>query len=296
MKKKDINELIKLELIETPKIDIQILAYKYNVSAMTIGAIKSNITKQKKELTKNKHEDFGKRLISGIDNEVADITKTAYKLKKQKKENTYTNHDGENKEVARVKIAKYVIDSGVVGTIPTLPNTEWAIEQKIDSQVSGNDFIGVECHEPTFNTMKSNLKKLSLKAKTVFGKIGSIIFGKLENTYAHLILDYCGNLVTFCKEIEYVILNDVIKVGGIMAITFSKPIRGTDILSEMIKGLAPINNTDERCMSDKGVEAYFNKITGWKYQVLEFYYYADKKVDSNGNGYPMTLVIIKRIK
>ena len=294
MNKAKINQSIKLELLANPKIDIQVLADKYNVTTMSIGANKSTLVKQGLlEPTNNKHEEFGKRLISGINDEVADVTevtKTAYKLKKEKNENTYANHDGENKEVARVKIAKYVIDSGVVGTIPTLPNTEWAIEQKIDSQVSGNDFIGVECHEPTFKVMKSNLKKLSLKAKTVFGLIGSIIYTKLENTYAHLILDYCGNLATICKEIEYAIANDIIKVGGIMAITFSKPIRGTDMQSEKLKGLASITNNikDERCMSDKGVEAYFNKITGWNYQVVEFFYYQDT--------YPMTLVIIKRIK
>jgi hypothetical protein len=291
---KNINQSIKLELLANPKIDIHVLANKYNVSTMTIGANKTTLVRQgllERANTIEKVDKVIEEQISPIDKIVS-----AYELAKQKGENTYKNHNGENKENARVKMTNYIVNSGVTGTIATLPNTEWIIEQKIDSQVSGNDFIGVECHKPTFDTMKSNLKKLKLKAKTIFGKIGSIIFGKLENTYAHLILDYCGNLVTFCKEIEYIILNDVIKVGGIMAITFSKPIRGTDILSEMIKSLAPINNTDERCMSDKGVEAYFNKITGFKYQVLEFYYYADKKVDSNGNGYPMTLVIIKRIK
>lgn len=213
---------------------------------------------------------------------------TKYEEKIRNRENTYTNHDGQNKEVARIKMANYIIDSGVVGTIPTLPNTSWAIEQKIDKQISGNEFIGVECDEATFNVMKAKLKHLKLKAKTIFGFIGSIIYGKLENTYAHLILDYCGNLATISKEVEYAIYNDIVNVGGIIAVTFSKPIRGTDIQSEKLKSLSAINNTDERCMSDKGVEAYFNKITGWNYQVVEFFYYQDT--------YPMTLVIIKRIK
>jgi hypothetical protein len=213
-----------------------------------------------------------------------------------KSTNTYTNHNGENKEKARIKMANYIINSGVVGVIATLANTLWLIEQKIANQLPEMEFISAEIDEPTYITMKQNLKKLALKAKTYFGKIGDLIFGKVEDSYAHLILDYCGMLPTFSKEIEYVINNNVIKVGGIMAITFGKPIRGTDVQSTKIMGLAPINNGDDRCQSDRGIEAYFAKITGWNYEVKEIFYYSDKKEGSNGNGYPMTLVIIQRIK
>jgi hypothetical protein len=109
-----------------------------------------------------------------------------------------------------------------------------------------------------------------------------------------LILDYCGHLSTFSKEIEYVINNDILKLFGIMAITFGKPLRGLDSQTAKIKGLAPINNGDERCVSDRGIENYFAKITGWNYEVKEIFYYSDKK--ESGKGYPMTLVIIQRIK
>jgi len=280
MNNQEINQAIQKEIIDNPSIGTKVLANKYNVSGMKVGANRSIVKRGLSAVNKVIDER-----IDSVDKQVS-----AYELKKQKKENTYANHDGENKELARIKMANYIIDSGIVGVIPTLPNTTWAIEQKIDSQISGNEFFGVECHEPTFKVMKSKLKHLTLKAKTIFGLIGDILYGKLENTYAHLILDYCGNLATICKEVEYAIYNDIIGVGGIMAITFSKPIRGTDMQSEKLKGLAAITNNenDERCMSDKGVEAYFNKITGWNYQVVEFFYYQDT--------YPMTLVIIKRIK
>jgi len=66
------------------------------------------------------------------------------------------------------------------------------------------------------------------------------------------------------------------------------------IQTNKIKSLAPINNGDERCVSDRGIENYFAKITGWNYEVSEIFYYSDKK--ENGKGYPMTLVIIKRLK
>lgn len=208
--------------------------------------------------------------------------------------NTYRNHNGENKEVARVKMTNHVVNSGVVGVVPTLPNTEWIIEQKIANQLPDMSFIGAELDKDTYNKMRRNLKSFDLNATTHFGKIGELIYGKTEDTYAHLILDYCGHLSTFSKEIEYVINNDILKLFGIMAITFGKPLRGLDSQTAKIKGLAPINNGDERCVSDRGIENYFAKITGWNYEVKEIFYYSDKK--ESGKGYPMTLVIIQRIK
>lgn len=208
--------------------------------------------------------------------------------------NTYRNHNGENKEVARVKMTNHVVNSGVVGVVPTLPNTDWIIEQKIANQLPDMNFIGAELDKVTYNKMRKNLKGLELNATTHFGKIGELIYGKTDDTYAHLILDYCGHLSTFSKEIEYAINNNVVKVGGVMAITFGKPLRGLDSQTAKIKGLAPINNGDERCVSDRGIENYFAKITGWNYEVSEIFYYSDKK--ESGKGYPMTLVIIKRLK
>lgn len=253
------------------------MALKLNVDNIKVGACYANLKRNK-------------IINCDIKKEVSIIDKMAsvYELAKKTNANTYTNHNGENKEKARNKMANYVIGSGIIGIVPTLPNTEWVIEQKIDSKLRGVEFLGVECNEPTFNIMKTNLRTTKLKAKTHFGFIGELMYGKLENTYAHLILDYCGMLPTMSKEIEYAINNDIIKIGGFMAITFAKPIRGTDIQSEKIKSLSAINNTDDRCVSDKGVEAYFNKVTGWNYQVVEFFYYQDT--------YPMTLVMIKRIK
>lgn len=213
---------------------------------------------------------------------------TPYQLKKAKGENTYINHNGENKEVARNKMANVIIDSGITGLIPTLPNTEWAIEQKVANGLNNVKFLGIECDEATYVAMRSNLKNTGLNAETYLGYFGDKVYGKIENSYAHLIMDYCGELHTISKEVEYAINNDLVVVGGCMCVTFAKPMRGTTPQAEKLKGLAAINNVDDRCMSDRAIEAYFNKVTGWNYEVVEFFYYQDT--------YPMTLVIIKRIK
>lgn len=278
MNKQEINNAIQKEIIANPNIETSVLVKKYKVTGMSVGANRSIVKR-------------GLSVVNQvIEKEVSAVDKvmSKYELAKKQGENTYANHNGINKEVARDKMANHIIDSGVIGEVPTLPNTTWAIEQKIVSGLKDMSFIGAECIEDTFIQMKAKLRSLKLNAKTFFGKIGDLMYGKIEDTYAHLILDYCGELPTISKEIEYAINNDIVKLGGIIAVTFAKPIRTISLQSTKIKGLAAINNADNRCMSDKAVEAYFNKVTGWNYQVVEFFYYQDT--------YPMTLVIIKRIK
>jgi hypothetical protein len=278
---RNILDSINAEIIANPSLVRNELATKYGVDRKLIdnaylrlrnkGAF--NVVEVKKETNK------ALSVLEKVTSAFQEAKKTG---------NTYNNHNGENKEVARTKMANIIIDSGIGGVIPSLPNKNWAIEQKINNGLGDVSFIGIEMHEPTFIEMKANLKQTNLKAEVHFGKFSDKIYGKIENTYAHLIMDYCANLSTISKEVEYAINNDVIGVGGIMAITFSKPIRGTDFQSTKLKNLGAINNADDRCMSDKSVEAYFNKITGWNYQVVEFFYYQDT--------YPMTLVLIRRIK
>lgn len=222
--------------------------------------------------------------------EVAEPKKRGRKPKDDK--NTYKNETGANKAIAREKMANIIIKSGVQGIVPTLPNTNWAIELMIEKSVKGNSFLGVERNPLTFKKMRTNLKQLrknnELSGETHLGNIAEVIFGKNENSYAHLILDYCGNLVTIRKELEYAIQNNVVAVGGVMAVTFAKPIRGIDAESLKLLDLAVENNTDSRCASDKAIEAYFYKITGFTHKVVEFFHYRDTS--------PMTLVLIKRIK
>ena len=218
---------------------------------------------------------------------------------KAKPTNTYTNVSGENKEIARNKMVKYIVDSDVIGLIPSLPHIACTIEKKILQDQPSQKFIGVELHPPTFLELDETVKAEKLPITTYEGKLADKIYGQHEDAYAHIIADYCGELTTYAKEIEYAIHNKIVKNGGIMALTFGKPIRGHSTLAKFIKSLGGVmtNNTkDNRCMSDKAIEAYFHRIIGNDFQFLEVFNYSDDKVDADGNGYPMVLIILKRIK
>ena len=254
---------IRRELIKNPEINRAKLAVKYGVGLRNVGAA------------------------------FASLNRAMNKAGKQKKgNNTYSNHNGVNKERARKKMVNHVIYSGVTGNILTLPNTEWVIEKNITKGLKGVCFTAVECVRETFLEMRRNAKKFGLNFTANFGFVHEFIYGKVENTYAHLVLDYCGELPKISKEIEYAINNNIVAVGGIIAVTFVKQIRGSKntLLGEKITSLAAINNSDTRCETERSAEAYFHKITGWNYEIQEFFYYQDK------GHTPMALVIIKRIK
>lgn len=210
---------------------------------------------------------------------------------KAESENTFANKNGKNKDDARIKMTHHVSTSGVYGVVGTLPHEDWEIEQMIEAIAPGNSYLGVERKLKTHKIAKSNLRKLKktgFMGSTHFGDMSQILYGKNEGTYAHLLLDYCGNLVTFRKEIEYAINNNLLQVNGVMAVTISKPIRGFDSDSNWLFDLAPLNNADARCDSERAIETYFSKVTGFTHQVMEYFFYRD--------SYPMALIIIKRVK
>ena len=249
-----------------PNTDRKALATKHGVTNSTVGAIYSHLNRISTKLDKAMDKGF----------------KTP--------KNAYNNADGTNKQFAREKMIRYIVDSLVEGIVPTLPHTNWFIESSI-AKVRNMFFIGIERDHKTFLAMRRILKTLKLNGEAYRGDMSDKIFGVLENTYAHIILDYCGQLPTFAKEIEYALNNDIVKIGGIIAITFGKPIRGQNGMFEVIGNLGRIKSNviaDNRCMSEKATQSYFDKITGFNYELVEIFDYQDT--------YPMTLVIIKRIK
>ena len=270
-------QLIKEAILANPNLDRVKFAKENNLSLRVVGAMYATL----KRFGKIKENEKGV---------VVTPKKRGRKPKEEK--NTYKNQNGFNKSIARQKMAEAIVKSGVNGIIPTLPNKDWTIERMINDKVQANSFLGVERDINTFKVMRLNLKRFRKSAKLSgavhYGNISEVIYGKNEGSYAHLILDYCGNLVTVKREVEYSIQYNLLAVGGFMALTFAKPIRGIDSESLKLLDLAPIHNAANRCESDKAIEAYFQKITGFTHKVVEFFYYQDT--------YPMTLVLIQRVK
>jgi hypothetical protein len=237
--------------------------------------------------------------ITKLEANIIDINKdikTILAKGKKRNTNTYTNSNGINKELARLKMVSGVLNSGLNGKILSLPYSTWVIEQKITDKTNAYNFLGVECHKQTYNDMKKTIKGTNLPFEVFHGKAEQKIYGVESNTYAHMILDYCGTLPTVMNEIEYALDKKVLQVGGKMYVTLSKAIRSINSNEKLLNIANSIDNrrSADKCASDVVIEGYFNKVVGWSHKIEEIFHYSDVK--ENGNlTVPMVMVAITRM-
>lgn len=276
-------------------------------SITTIKTLKNGTSRKDSRITTNIKLNIIKAFKNGVKNNVivsefgvslASVSRLKSIFKhntNDKNDNSYTNDKGVNKEVARNKMAKYFIDSNINGNILTLPYLTAKIERKILVDQPNQTFIGVENNEGTFNEMKSYIKKEKLPIEPYFGEFSDKIYGMDENEYAGICGDYCGGMGKQSKEVEYVLKNKLVKSGGVIALTFRKPLRGKNKHDKAIFGNTTISNNtkDNRCQSDKAMESHLYRMMGTEYDLVEIFNYKDKK--DNGNyTQEMVLFVIKR--
>lgn len=213
--------------------------------------------------------------------------------RKQKNKNTYDNHGGSFKQEARDKMVDAIsrVDSPM-GTVLTLPSFTCALELQLLNRIGrGINFIGCERDFDTFHKMVNKIAEERRLKNTIvprFGEIGDTIYNSKENQFAHLILDYCGTINTFHKEIEYAIQNDLVQVGGTISITVSKNGLGnnTGIVGDLLRQFPEGTFSGEK-ETEMGIKLFLNKVMKANYRVETFFNYCDTSA--------MVLVIVRRI-
>lgn len=277
------------------EMDIKTLAECLKVSVPKIRAElywlkqKGIITQEGTPVNPKIVVDNSNDLETTLDNISNEIEK--YRVRTGK--NTYANHKGLNKDIARSKWVKYIIESGLSGNLISLMNTEVSGEREILNALPDMKITGVECDKPTLNNLRQVIRKAKLPIEAKFGFVHEFMYGVESDTYAHMILDYCGCLSTKTKELEYTINNNLVQVGGYIALTIKREIRQTN--SDNAKRLLSLTNTisnvgiyDRVTDSEKLNEIYVQKLLGFNYQLVEVFNYRDTT--------NMTLFMIKRIK
>jgi hypothetical protein len=243
---------------------------------------------------------------------LAKITKEINNCYKEvETKNNYTNSRGSYKQQARIIMMRAIAKSGVSGTILSLPHIACAIEKMVMAQCKNNDFIGCELDKQTFVKMTQTIANERLPIEPYNGKIGDKIYGVESNTYASMLLDYCGTVNTFGKEIEYAINNDVMKVNGAMCVTVSK--NGFQSTKGTLKGILdkfPKDMFKGMCKTEVATKLFFQNLiekTNGRYVIETCFDYQDAEKDENGKivrvgnnvpklKTPMLLLIIRRIK
>jgi hypothetical protein len=213
-------------------------------------------------------------------------------------DNTYNNTDGIEKENGRTKIVNRVTTSGLTGTILTLPYMYCKLEKQILGVTSNYDFLGVEREEATYKAMKQRILIDELPIETYKGSISDKIYEAPREGYAHAILDYCGILSTFNREIEYFLREKLIPIKGTLHVTFSVNLRANGGNHDRVKELGNVINnspTDLRSASEIAIRSFFDKVTGFDYRIDELYFYRDTNEKTNKEKTQMCLVQITRV-
>lgn len=211
----------------------------------------------------------------------------------EKKQGEYRNGEGENKKEAKIKMQEHIIATNIQGHIGTLTNLFVDMETTIYNAMPNCFFTTVERELPVYEQIRRDLKSWGIPIKCEFGDFSKILYGKDENTYAHLIMDYCGHLFSVAKELIHTIDNNLVVVGGIIALTTDRVNRiGSGEMWDYITSLSDektINrDKDTRSKSEIENERFLYSILGRNYKIIEVFNYRDT--------HPMTLTIIKRIK
>ena len=265
------------------------IALEFNVSKYAVSAKRTWLIRQgriegtfKPKAPKKVRKDNVLNALSKLNKKVDKIIAT----------NTYTNADGIEKENCRVKMATMINDSEVEGTILTMPHIACRIEKKILALNGNFNFIGVENKAETHRAMSRTIRQESLPIVPYKGNISDKIYGAMRESYAHLILDYCGFLSTYNLEIQYAMQNKLVPINGTIHITFAKNLRASGGVHEIVKDLTKTKvtngNIDLRCESEVAIRSFFDKVCGFDYELVEIHYYNDTNTK-------MCLVQIKRI-
>lgn len=232
--------------------------------------------------------------IKKVSKTISKVNETTNKVAKCMKKNdtTYNKVEGKdlNKRIARQKISNAIIKSNVSGLMLSLTsNKNVDTEKAILNELPDMQIVAVENRINIVSDMRKMFKEHNLPIKVFIGNINQKLYGADKDTYAHLNLDYCSNILTIAKELKYVLENNIVKQNGIIAVTIYKIIRHSKQTEKGIfdkMGVSTSNfKGDYRNELDKSVERFFYALCGFNYSV-ELFEYRDTS--------SMVLALIKR--
>ena len=254
---------IKNTIINFPNLSNREIAQKLNCSSKKVSAIRIWSNKEKTTTRKN---------TNGV----------------------YSNGEGVCKQQAREKIINCITETGLrKGKVLSLPFKTCELELQINRTIHNRfNYIACERSEDYYYEMLETIAKQRLNMNTYLGEIKDKIYEAKENEYTHLILDYCGQLSSAQEEIKHAIKNNIVSVGGIIAVTLCKRGSLTGKIGAKMEGLPSNYFGDEIGEENKHITAarlYFADFIGTNYVMPVFFEYQD-----DGKA-PMMLIILKRI-
>jgi len=136
----------------------------------------------------------------------------------------YTNSKGIGKERVRNRVNNLILRSKVDNPlILTLPGEYWIWEKSLLSVLPSAKFVGVERDSRIVKNTVLNSVDIITSISAIYNEpLSNILHSSLENSFSHIIMDYCCTINTVIDEISYTIDNNLVMRDGIISITLSK--------------------------------------------------------------------------
>jgi len=202
----------------------------------------------------------------------------------------FNNFCGDGKLSARerillaIKFAKYRC-----GKILTLPSSEWRMERIINNEVSKRfSYVACDNNPEYFKKMVAKSDWYGTNNVCHQTSVGNLILSAKEDEYSHLILDYCGRFETYKQEILHACSNNIVKKGGVIAVTLYRTRSNSPMVSKLNRMYSDVTGQFIRVNDNtNAVRMFFQCVSGvTDFEIVEEFTYSDKS--------PMILVILKR--
>lgn len=239
MTKKELNKEIRKYIKDNPKLSNREVGEEFGVSWRSVRANRAHIT-------------------MGTDTDTPQPRKKSKKRKKTIKGTKFKTGGMKKIKQGRPEKVNAILNSGLLnGLIATLCGETLLIELMLYTR-GAKDFKYdlVEQSEEVFNKILRKLPQTKLDVNSITkNTMGSVIFNAHEDKYSHLILDYCGRINTFQSEIEMAINNNIVKKGGVIAMTFAT--RGA-------KPIIEVDKVEGEAIGYTSAKKYFETFDGYK--------------------------------
>jgi hypothetical protein len=197
-------------------------------------------------------------------------------VKSNKKDTFY----GVRKLDARNKKVNAILDSKKLdGCILTLCGASLIIESELFLRGAKEfSYDLVEYNREVFNKILVAVATNPLEINSINNcTMNKMIHNANTDEYSHLILDYCNSLNSNKSEIDMAFENNIVQVGGTVAMTFS---------TRAVKPIMKVDEVKGECINLTSAKKYFSRFEN--YELVETFTYRDSM--------PMMVLILKRIK
>jgi hypothetical protein len=221
-----------------------------------------------------------------------DAILTDLKAKAKVNANAEYNFKGENKNKIRTIYIDYLNKSNrKSGKFFTLPSKDCMFEIALNMLVDNNfHYIACEYDKSKFMDMKRKSADKNLWMDCYHTKSENVLKNAETDDFSHMFVDWCGTAPTYESEVRTIIDNNLVKVGGLIGLTFAQREANTKTQCSKAYHQSVLDTLDIEGIPNvkSGIELKLKSMVGLNYKLIEFIPYAD-------DGGDMVFALIKRI-